>query len=235
MSLNVSKEKLHINVARLKKAGDVFEVVVDPDKAMEYRQGKADLSDVIQSDEVFHDAKKGELASEQLMQKVFNTDDKDKIIEAIIKHGEIQLSGNYRTKMLEEKVKQIVNHIHRNAIDPKTGYPHPPDRIRNAMTAAKVHVDDQKSAEEQIPGIVKAISSVLPISIEVRKLELVIPAEYGAKCYSTIKGMARIMTDRWMNDGSWHGQVEVAAGLQQELLDKLNAMTHGNITTKIME
>ena len=32
--------------------------------------------------------------------------------------------------------------IHRNAVDPKTGLPHPPQRIESAMEEAKIHVDE---------------------------------------------------------------------------------------------
>ena len=50
----------------------------------------------------------------------------------------------------EKKYKKIVNLIHVNAIDPKTGLPHPENRIISAMDEAKVKIDDLKKPEDQI-------------------------------------------------------------------------------------
>ena len=65
----------HINIARLKKGSDVFEVVINPDKAIDFRQGKANFEDAVVYPKVFSDAKKGMLASEQRMNALFNTAD----------------------------------------------------------------------------------------------------------------------------------------------------------------
>jgi ribosome maturation protein SDO1 len=42
------------------------------------------------------------------------------------------------------------------------------------------------------------------------------------------------MKDEWRSDGSWYVTLEIAGGLEQDLYDKLNAMTHGNIETKLL-
>jgi ribosome maturation protein SDO1 len=40
--------------------------------------------------------------------------------------------------------------IHRICIEPKSGLPHPIIRIENAMEEAKVKIDENKPAEDQI-------------------------------------------------------------------------------------
>ncbi|MFH1134402.1 MAG: ribosome assembly factor SBDS [Nanoarchaeota archaeon] len=228
------RERLHINVARLKKGGETFEIVIDPVVAMAYRQGKAELHDVLKSEHIFSDAKKGLRASEHLMQQLFGTTEDLAIAQAILKQGEIQLTEEFRKKQHEEKKKQVINAIHRNAIDPQTGLPHPPQRILNAMAEAKVHIDDHKSVQEQVPLIIQQLRIVLPIAIETRTIELTVPTHFANRCHSLIKGMAHITADNWLPDGSWSGTIEVAAGLQAELMDQLSAITHGAVHSKIV-
>jgi len=125
--------------------------------------------------------------------------------------------------------------IHRNGVDPKTGNPHPPQRIENAFNQAKVHIDPWKRPEDQVQEILKKIRPVLPISFETKEVEIHIPPEYAAKLYSTVKSYGKILKDDWMNDGSWLCIVEIAAGLQADFFEELNNKTHGNVQTKILK
>jgi len=63
------KERFSINLARLKKSGQNFEVVINSDNAVAFKQGKdIAVEDIIINEKVFAYAKKGLLASEKLMQ-----------------------------------------------------------------------------------------------------------------------------------------------------------------------
>ena len=47
------KERLSVNLARLKKAGENFELIIDPDKILEYRKNKAEVRDVLMYEKIF--------------------------------------------------------------------------------------------------------------------------------------------------------------------------------------
>ena len=66
-------------IARLKKGDQVFEILVNCDKAMDFKHGKAELDEVLVSDEIFKDIKKGQHASENDLADLFGTDEKRKI------------------------------------------------------------------------------------------------------------------------------------------------------------
>jgi len=132
-------------VAKYKKEGLDFEILVDCDKALEFREGKAQLDDVIATNKIFKDVRKGLHASEHDLKRIFKTEDNRKIIEEIIRHGEIQLTAEYRNKLREEKRKAIINIIHRNSINPQNNLPHPPDRIERALEEAKIIATYQPS------------------------------------------------------------------------------------------
>ncbi|MBN1386141.1 ribosome assembly factor SBDS [Candidatus Woesearchaeota archaeon] len=229
-------EKLkHFNLARLKKGGQVFEIVINPDEAIDYKNRKVkDLKEVLRSENIFHDAKKGIMASETAMKEIFETEDKLKIADMILQEGEIQLTAEHREKLREAKKKRIITLIARNACDPKTGHPHPPQRIENAIEEAKVKFNEFKSAEDQVNDVVKQIRAVLPIKFEQREIEIRIPPNFAAKSYSILQRFGKLLQQDWKNDGSLLCVIEIPVGLQNDLLDELNQMTHGGVETKIL-
>ena len=223
-----------INVARLKKGSDVFEIVIDPEIAIAARHGKADIRDALRVPKIFSDAKKGLLASEQRMQALFKTTDPLEVAKKIIEDGDIQITADYRRKLMEQKRLQIVEYIRRNGVDPRTHAPHPAQRIEAAMQEAKVRVDEFKPADQQVNDIIKALRPIIPIKFEVKEVEVIIPAKYASKAHSVVKQLGRILRDEWQNDGSWKGILEIPGGLEQDLYDKLNSLTHGEVMTKII-
>ena len=231
-----SKEHVHINLAFLKKGGERFEIAVEPELAVKFKQGEnIDIREVVKSDNIFSDLQKGKLASETRLEELFKTTDTYKIAEVIIKKGEIQLTSEFREKLREQKRKYIVNLIQRYGVDPRTKAPHTVSRIESALHEAKVKIDEHKKPEDQIQEILDKLKPIMPISFEKKTIKLNIPAESAAKCYSTIKNMGTLLKEEWKNDGSWDGLIEIPGGLEIELYDKLNSITHGQMTAEVMK
>ena len=220
-------------IAKLKKGENVFEILVDCEKALEFRSGKEiDIDDVLATNDIFRDVKNGEHASN--LMKSFKTEDKKEIAKIIIREGEIQLTSEYKKKLRDEKRKQIVNNIHRNAVDPNTGLPHPPQRIEMVLEEAKINIDEFKPIEEQLKNILPKLRVLLPLKYEIREIALKIPGTYAGKCSSVLRQYGKLLKDEWQNDGSLVAVVEIPAGLQEELFDKLNNLAHGEVESKIL-
>ena len=233
--MTFDRERVSFNLARLKTHGSSFEIVVDPDKAVEYKEGKiTDVREVLRAEKIFFDAKKGLAASEEQMQTVFETKNVVIVAERILKEGELQLTAEYREKVREAKRRKIIEIIHRNGVDPRTGSPHPLNRIESAMAEAKVHLDEYKKAEDQVQEVLKQLRPILPIRFEIKDLEIHIPTTYAPKLYGTVQSYGVIRRDEWQNDGSWLCVVEIPAGLQNDLMDELNSKTHGNVQIKVI-
>jgi ribosome maturation protein SDO1 len=231
MANSISAEKIKLNLARIKKDSQTFEVNIDPDLAVKFKKGEPiDIREVLKAEQIFLDAKKGEFAPETKLKEVFHTTDSLKIAEIIIKEGEIQLTSEYRQEQREQKKKKLVELIHRNAVNPTNNLPHPPQRIELAFEEAKVKIDDYKTAEEQIEDILSKLKPIIPIKFEQSKLTLQIPPAYAPKAYSLVQKYSKILKENWNNDGGWTATVEIPAGLKAEFMDKLNSFTHGEIT-----
>lgn len=222
-------------VARLFSHSTTFEILVDPELAMAVKSGQSDdIRGVLALDKVFKDAKKGDKAADEMVQKVFGTTDVLKVTEEILRRGEIQVTTEQRHQMREQRLRQVIALISKRAINPQTGTPHPPARIESAMETARVHVDEFKSAEEQLPSIIKALQPLVPLKFEIRRIAVKIPAAHTGKAQRIVKSFATVKQEQWLNDGSWAAVVEVPAGIQAEFFDKLNELTSGEAQTKVL-
>ena len=228
-------EKVQFNLARLKKNGEIFEIVVEPSLAIKSKETKdIDIRDILKSEKIFSDAKKGLLASEHKLKEIFNNENILEIAKTILNNGEIQLTSEYRQGLIETKKKHIIEIIHKTSVDPSTGLPHPLTRIENAFIEAKLHIDEFKSAKEQLEEIIKQIRPILPLNFEIKDIEIKIPAEYVGKANAVVRGLVKIKKEDWLSDGSWMCIVEVPVATQQELFDRLNDVVHGNLESKIL-
>jgi ribosome maturation protein SDO1 len=221
-------------VARMTKDNEHFEVLVKPQKALDYRMAKiAGITEVLAAETIFSDANKGTKVSDEALSKAFGTTDALKIAETILTKGTLQLTTEQRRKMVEDKRRQIIDFIARQSVDPKTNLPHPPTRIENAMEQIRYSIDPFKPVEEQAKDIIKLLRIILPLKMEQITVGVTIPAEYSVRAYGTIKGFGTIKREEWRANGSWYGVLEMPAGVYAPFLEKLGEITKGNGEAKI--
>ena len=119
-------------IARIKKDGKHFEIIVDLDEAIKLKKGEISSIEV-EGEKIFSDSKKGMAASGSDLKELFGAEDINAIAEKIIKNGEVLVTQEHRDEEKEKKFKQIVDFLTSNSIDPKTGNPHTSERIKNAL------------------------------------------------------------------------------------------------------
>jgi len=208
--------------------GQKFEILVRPEEAFRYREGeKIDLDDVLWTDTIYRDVRKGLRASPESLKKAFGTDDVRKIAEKILREGEIQLTEEQRRRMLEAKRRKIIAYIARNAIDPKTGKPIPESRIEAAMEELRIGVDLYKPAEAQAVEIVKKLARVMPIRLARAVVQARIPPEYSGRIYRELTRLGEVKKADWLSDGSLLIELEIPAGAQVDVVNTLQKLTRG--------
>ncbi len=186
------------SIARIKIKNQVFEILVDAEKALEFRSGKnLSLNEILAINEVFKDAKKGERVPTETLKKVFGSDDVNEIAKKILKEGEIQIPAELKRKLIEEKKKEIASLISKKFVNPQNNLPHPPQRILNAMEQAGVNIDPFKPAEMQIESVINKIKKILPLKIEESILNVIIPISFASKIYNKIKSYGSILEENW--------------------------------------
>lgn len=221
-------------IVKMHKDGNEFEIFVNSDLAYEYITGKrSDPLTVLETEDIFRDARKGERQSDDKIKKVFGTTEIAKVAEIILKHGDVPITTEQRNKLLEEKRKQIVEIIAKNSIDPRTNAPNPPLRIENAMREGRVSIDPFKGSAEQIDEVIKKINMIMPIKFAVAKIEVTIPPEYANRSYGTLKKYG-LKSEQWLSNGSLQATLEFPAGMQTEFFDRINSATQGKAIVKVL-
>ncbi|MFH0961152.1 MAG: ribosome assembly factor SBDS [archaeon] len=221
---------------RIERNGKKFEILVDPDKALLFKQGqKWGMESLLAVNEIFKDSRAAEKASSSDIKSAFGTDDIFKAAEAILSGGELSLTVEQKRKIIEDKRRQVVSIIARNAVNPQTGMPHPPARIETSMEEAHIHIDPNKSADEQISEILKALRPIIPIKFEKKRIACKFPAVHAPRAIGLVKRFAELKRDSWLPDGSWVCEVELPAGMMQEFIDAINRESKGEVETKVLE
>ncbi|MHC1592079.1 MAG: ribosome assembly factor SBDS [Candidatus Helarchaeales archaeon] len=221
-------------IARYETGNKKFEILVNPKKAWDYlyKDKSIDIRDIVISFTIFDDAQRGRKASADELISVFGTDDEFEIARTIIEKGRVQITTEMRREFTKELRRKIIHFISRNAINPKTNLPHPPERIERAMEEAKVNIDPRKDVAEQAEEIVKKIAPIIPIRLERVSIAVRIPAEHAGKAYNLIARYGEISKDEWQADGSWIAVVDLPAGLQAEVQNELNNLSKGKFELK---
>jgi ribosome maturation protein SDO1 len=224
--------------ARLESHGERFEVLVDPDAALAISRGEFDgeLTDVIAAEDVFEDAARGDRPPENALEDVFDTTDPLEIIPQVIERGEIQITAEQRREMQEQKRKQLINHITRNAVNPQMDdAPHPPDRIESALEEAGFKVDPMEPVENQVEDALDKLRPVIPIRFDEMVIAVQVPADSAGSAQARIRQFGDLEREEWQADGSWIGVIRFPAGMQNEFYDLVNEHTSGEAETRIVE
>ncbi|MXR21783.1 ribosome assembly factor SBDS [Halobacterium bonnevillei] len=224
--------------ARLETHGERFEVLVDPDAALEMKRGEfeGDLEDVIAARDVFENASRGDRPAEEALEEVFGTTDPLEIIPEVIDRGEIQITAEQRAEMQERKERKLINIISRNAINPQMDdAPHPPERIENALEEAGFTVDPMETAESQVDEALEALRPVIPIRFEEVTVAVQLPPDYAGSGQAKIREFGELDSEEWQADGSWVGVLTFPAGMQNDFYDLVNEVSEGEGETQIIK
>lgn len=215
-------------IARIKKDGKHFEILVELEEALKGSRGEGNISQAVLTDDIFYNLKSGEHTSKEDLEKYFDSTDFYEVCEKIIKNGEVVKTTDFLKEEQNKKYKQVVDFLVRNAISPE-GRPYTPDRFMSALNEANVNIKN-KSIESQINEIADQLSKVLPIKIEKKKVKLKVSSLHIGKAYGILKEY--LIKEDWLNNGDLECVVEVPSGLIMDFYDDINSATHGSVLSE---
>ncbi len=219
-------------IARLEKDGKRFEILVDPRMAWSLKQGQSvSVQRMLAISEVFTDAKKGAKASQSDVISAFGTDDILEVVRKIVTEGEVQLTSAMIREMNEKKRLKVAEAIHKLSVDPKTGMPHPVDRILAAMDQARVRIDYRLNDEKLIQETINAIKRIIPLSFEKCRLQILVPVSSVGKAYGMIKEMNPVK-EEWTSNGDLIAVIEIPKSMKVETISKISNAVHGDCSIK---
>jgi ribosome maturation protein SDO1 len=223
------------SIVRLSTGGEHFEILVHPDPALDFKFGRnVEISQIVAVDEVYSDANKGLRVPGEKLAKIFKTSNFIQIAEVILRKGDLNLTTDQRRRLVEDKRKQIVVAISRNYIDPRSGLPHPPLRIEQAMAEVRITIDPFKDVSEQTKNVIDQLRGILPLKSERIKMLVKVPAQYASQSFGALKGVGEILKEEWGGDGGLTVIIEIPAGVHSSLLDRLGSLSKGTAQASVL-
>ena len=137
--------------------------------------------------------------------------------------------------MVDEKRKQIINFISKTYVDPKSHLPHPPLRIEQAMSDARISIDAFRNTDEQIKDVVQSLRTIIALKSENLTLEISVPAQFVAQSYTVLKSTGTLKKEDWQPNGSLKAILEIPAAARPNVIDRLGAITKGTATVEVMK
>ncbi|PAA91218.1 hypothetical protein BOX15_Mlig032844g1 [Macrostomum lignano] len=160
------KRLTNVSVVRMKRGGQRFEIACYPNKVRAWRDRiEKDLSQVLQTEAVFANVSKGEVAKREDMKKAFGTENVSEICQLILNKGEIQLTEKERSAQQQAMLKDIAKLIADRCLNPDTKRPYTSVAIESALKDAHFVVKLNKSSKQQALDGIRALRTAgrLPI------------------------------------------------------------------------
>ncbi|KAL5534687.1 hypothetical protein ACEPAG_1151 [Sanghuangporus baumii] len=216
----------NVSIVRLKKGGKRFEVACYKNKVQEWRKGvETSLDDVLQTEAVFVNVSKGELAKAGDLKKAFGKLSQDDIIKEIIKSGDLQVGEKEREHELTNLRKDIAHRVAESVVDPSTQRPYSLAIIEKALSEVGFSVDPSKNAKSQALVAIKMLtqSAKLPVQRARMRVRVTIPAADVERLESKIKEGAEAVEDTEARNELWEATLQIDPSqfrVYKDLLDK---------------
>jgi ribosome maturation protein SDO1 len=170
----------NIAVVRYKIKGLRFEIACYPNKVLDYRKKvEKDISNVIQSTNIFSNVSKGSFARRDDLLAAFNTLDSMRILQLILEKGELQVTEKERQAEILNRTKEIVNIVAGMCVNSETKQPVSNRVIEQALKGSNFQINLTQSVKQQAMKVFRLLSQTLPIERAKMKILAACPAQYS--------------------------------------------------------
>ncbi|GAB5365865.1 hypothetical protein AAMO2058_001095200 [Amorphochlora amoebiformis] len=214
-------------VVKLKQGKKTFEILAKSGAAAQFKEGKISVEDAIEVEGVFYDAHKMTTVSSSDLKSAFGTSDILECSAKILEKGEFSLSTAEKRQKMQERLDEIIRYITLNFRDPATKRNYPRDSIEAAIKTAKLKVDAEKPAKQQIDPILDKLREVL--SIERIETDYVIKyhSKYGS-VLSILKRYAQVKSVKKDTEEYFVCDVGISPSEFDRLMKELQKPTDGD-------
>ena len=165
----------NISIVKLKLGKSRFELACYPNKVQDYRdQKEKDINEVLQAQEIFTDAIKGDLCPRKVLKEVFPKMTYQEIIKLILDKGDIQTGEREREKGTANLKRYISNIIVQKTYNTDNGLPFPQDMITQALDDINFKYNEKENEKKQALKAIKELIShgILPIERKLIQLKI---------------------------------------------------------------
>lgn len=232
------KERISFNLLKYEKFGNKFEIIIDPDKAVEIiRNGDIknieEVTEMLKAQEIFKNSKTGARANQKDIIETFGTDDVIEVAIFMLENGEVQLNSEYRKIIAEQRYSQLIFELNKICTDAQTGYPIPVSRIENALKEGKFSINLYQKQEDQIKEALTCLSNQLNISYGTVEIEITVSSENIKLLKNAIPQIINEAKHNWLSDGFLQLKINLPKGKLNAVKNKINSINNKEIKIKI--
>lgn len=189
----------NVAIVKLKKGGIRFEIACYKNKVLSWRnKQEKDIDEVLQTDTVFTNVSKGQVAKKEDLLKVFGTEDKLKICQEILEKGDLQISDKERAAQLETLTKEVATIIAEKCINPENKRPYPTSMIIKAMKDTHFSSNLNKSAKQLALETIPKLKSIIPIERAEMRIRVNVSSKEANKFKEKLLKLAsKVESEKW--------------------------------------
>lgn len=193
--------KLLTNVAvvRMKKCGKRFEIACYKNKVISWRnKTEKDIDEVLQTQTIFTNVSKGQVAKREELNTAFGTDNQLEICKIILEKGDLQVSEKERHAQSDSSFKEIANLIANMCVNPDTKRPYSSSVIENALHETHLSLKPNHSIKQQALEIIPKLRESMKIDRAEMRLRVSVEAKEAKRVHDRLKGMfTKIEVEDW--------------------------------------
>lgn len=216
-----------VQIVKYTKGKKKFEVMTKDGSVRKFRDGKLGWNNVLMTDMVFINHKKGDVAKKSDLIEVFGTDNLETCLQIIVKEGELQVNATERKEDMDNHRRKVLAYLHKAYID-ECGRPRPLMFLESILDNSKVKITVgdhlvQKQAEE----LVKELQGTLVFKKSTKEYTIVLTHQHAKKCQGIIYKYGSSVREKWNEKGCTY-TFEVSPFDFDMLVEGLNKISDGD-------
>ncbi|XP_071517403.1 ribosome maturation protein SBDS [Panulirus ornatus] len=223
----------NIAVVRMKKGGKRFEIACYKNKVQSWRQKiEKDLDEVLQSEAVFTNVSKGQVAKKGELLKCFETEDQKKVCLEILEKGELQVSDKERHANQEASFREIASIVSDKCINPETKTPYTVSMIESAMKDLHFSLNPKRNNKQQALDVIKQLTGRIPIQRAQMRVRMIIPGKEAKKLKEKVVPLMKVESEKFDPDLNIEGLID--PGHFRTIEEIITAPTKGKAKIEVM-
>lgn len=192
------------------------------------------LDEVLQSETIFINVSKGQVAGAADLEAAFGTDNVTAIAQLILEKGELQVSAKEREHEQENKFKDIACVIAEKCINVETNRPFPVSIIDQCLRDMHFSIHPTKSAKQQALEAIRELEKTLPIKRASMRLRILLPTKLGKAVKAKLQPLWQQLEDEQFH--SHHELVVlIEPGAYRRIDECVGAETRGQGSIEIVD
>lgn len=193
------------------------------------------MGEVLQTETVFNNVSKGQVAKKEDLMKAFGKADHVEICKEILDKGELQVSEKERHANLESTFKEIATMVADKTVNPETNRPYPVTIIEKSMKDAHYSIKPNKNVKSQALDVIKLLKEHMPIEKAQMRVKITVKDLQDKKIrFETIPKLLKTKENE-----SWEGVNGTVTGLIDpgnfKLLEALRGLNKGDIIVEVLD